>query len=343
MKYSCSFILIIFGAVQLSFSQDITEPIFNDFVIAFGSCNKQNSPQPFWDEIQKNNPDLFIWGGDNIYTTSDDISNMKNDYLIQNNIADYQKIKRVIPVMATWDDHDYGLNDGGEEWSQKEKSQQLFLDFLGVEKDSPRRTRKGIYTSKIFETEKGSVKVIILDTRYFRTPLKKSNEETKRYQPYKNKEGTLLGDKQWRWLEKELASNYSDFVIIVSSIQILSSEHGFETWGNFPHEVERLKEILVSKKVKNAILLSGDRHISEFSSAKVKGLGYPLIDFTSSGLTHSYVGFKGEPNAYRISDVTSVPSFGVLKFDFKSYSVAMQIRGNNNKVLQEYKIEYLKK
>ncbi|GGX23224.1 alkaline phosphatase D family protein [Aquimarina muelleri] len=343
MRYINKLFLLFFCSTSIVFCQEILEKGNEDFIIAFGSCNKQNSRQPFWKEILKNNPNVFIWGGDNIYSDTDDMDIMKNNYTIQNTNLDYQKLKKTIPILGTWDDHDYGLNDGGVEWRRKKESQQLFLDFLGVSAEDPKRAQEGVYSSKIFEVEKGSIKVIVLDTRYFRSSLKKSEIKGKRYEPHQNEEGTVLGEKQWKWLEKELESNYSDFVIIVSSIQFLSSEHGFETWGNFPSEVERLKNILVDKAVRNAIILSGDRHISEFSMTNVKGLTYPLLDFTSSGLTHSYSNYNGESNKYRIGNVIAVPSFGVLNFDLDSYVVTMQIRGENNVVLQEFKKQYSKK
>ncbi len=334
-------ILLLFF-IDKTFAQDNDPKNHDDFVIAFGSCNKQNMPQPLWKEILKNTPNLFIWGGDNIYGDSDDMDKIKNDYKIQNSNPEYQKLKRATPIMATWDDHDYGKNDAGIEWEMKKESQQQFLDFLEVPEEDPRRSQEGVYTSEIFDIEKGNIKVIVLDTRYFRSPLKKSVAEDRRYEAYEDEKGTVLGLAQWKWLEKELENNYSDFIIIVSSIQFLSSEHGFETWGNFPHEVERLKKLLVSKAVRNAIILSGDRHLSEFSMTKVKRLKYPLVDFTSSGLTHSYTSYKGESNKYRVGNVISIPSFGVLKFDLDSYTVTMQIRGKNNRVLQEFKRQYPK-
>ncbi|OED47252.1 hypothetical protein AB832_00660 [Flavobacteriaceae bacterium (ex Bugula neritina AB1)] len=62
-------------------------------------------------------------------------------------------------------------------------------------------------------------------------------------------------------------------------------------------------------------------------------LGDQKTDFTSSGLTHSYSLYQGEPNTYRIGNVTSTPSFGLLKFDLETYEVVMQIREADNLLL----------
>ena len=125
------------------------------------------------------------------------------------------------------------------------------------------------------------------------------------------------------------------FNIIVSSIQVLAAEHGFEIWGNFPHEVEKLKKLILKSNAKGVLLLSGDRHISEFSKTTVATLSFPLIDFTSSGLTHAYKDFTNEKNKYRVKGVISEISFGILKFDFETHKITMQMRGKNNKLLQE--------
>ena len=96
----------------------------------------------------------------------------------------------------------------------------------------------------------------------------------------------------------------------------------------------------VSTKTKNAIILSGDRHISEISKKDVAGLSYPLLDFTSSGLTHSYTDFNGEPNKFRVSDVVSKKSFGILKFEYEKNSIVLEIRGENNILYESYAQNY---
>ena len=38
--------------------------------IAFGSCADQGKPQPVWQTLLADRPDLFIFGGDNVYGDS---------------------------------------------------------------------------------------------------------------------------------------------------------------------------------------------------------------------------------------------------------------------------------
>ena len=312
--------------------------IKSEFTIAFGSCNNQLLPNPFWDDILNDHPDVWLWGGDVIYSDTEDMEYLQKNYEIQNTNATYADFKTKVEIHGTWDDHDYGLNDGGKNYVSKKESQQLFLDFLNVSTESPRRQQEGIYFQKDFNYKNGSLKIILLDTRYFRSDLTKDTLTEKRYVPATG--GTMLGETQWKWLEETLKSSEADFNIILSSIQFLSYEHGFESWGNMPGEVLKMEELLKTTTATNVIFLSGDRHISEFSKKDVEGLSYPLIDFTSSGMTHSYSAFKGEPNQYRIGNVVSDKSYGLVKIHIDSKKVDFQIKGDNNSILEKYTQDY---
>lgn len=311
-----------------------------DFTIAFGSCNKTNLPNILWDDILKDRPDVWIWGGDNVYADTDDANELKDFYSKQLAVSGYQKLLKKVKVLGTWDDHDYGINDGGVDFHFKKTSQELFLDFLNVPKDDKRRKREGIYHSEEFALKNGTVKVLILDTRYFRTSLTDATDGKKRYQPNRYGEGTILGKEQWNWLTSELKASTANFNIIVTSIQLLSNKHGYETWGNFPHEVDRFINLLAKSKAKGVIVLSGDRHISDFSKTSVTNVSYPLIDFTSSGLTHSSSNNKGEDNPYRIGTMVNELSYGILRFDLKNNRVLMQMKGDGGQVQQSLKQEY---
>ena len=334
-KYALLVLIVVSCKSKKEQLINLSETTENDLVIAFGSCNRQSFENKLWKPVLENKPIAWIWGGDIIYSDTDDMELMSQHYKQQLEQEGYGEIVKNMKVLGTWDDHDYGLNDGGSEYVAKAESQQLFLDFMGVSKTDSRREREGVYHSEIIETDKGNVNVIILDTRYFRSALTPSENPEMRYQPYVYGKGTMLGNVQWQWLEGELNSSTADFNLIVSSIQFLSAEHGFETWGTMPHEVDKLKNMISTSKAKGVIILSGDRHISEFSKTTIDGVDYPLIDFTSSGMTHSYSSFDGEPNQYRKGEVVSDLSFGLLKINLETKKVIMQMRGENNVLQQE--------
>lgn len=334
-KYALLVLIVVSCKSKKEQLINLSETTENDLVIAFGSCNRQSFENKLWKPVLENKPIAWIWGGDIIYSDTDDMELMSQHYKQQLEQEGYGEIVKNMKVLGTWDDHDYGLNDGGSEYVSKAESQQLFLDFIGVSKTDSRREREGVYHSEIIETDKGSVNVIILDTRYFRSALTPSQNPEMRYQPNVYGKGTMLGNVQWQWLEGELNSSTADFNLIVSSIQFLSAEHGFETWGTMPHEVDKLKNMISTSKAKGVIILSGDRHISEFSKTTIDGVDYPLIDFTSSGMTHSYSSFDGEPNQYRKGEVVSDLSFGLLKINLETKKVIMQMRGENNVLQQE--------
>lgn len=45
-------------------------------------------------------------------------------------------------VLGVWDDHDYGVNDGGSDYPHKKLTREMFLNFVGEPLDSARRLDK---------------------------------------------------------------------------------------------------------------------------------------------------------------------------------------------------------
>lgn len=293
--------------------------------IAFGSCASQDKPQPIWDEVVKAQPELFLAIGDNIYGDTVDMEELKAKYAMLAAKPGYQKLLETCPVLATWDDHDYGVNDGGAGYSRKRESQQVMLDFYKVPLDSPRRTRPGIYESWRFGPEGKRVQIILLDLRFFRSrPVKdnRSSEEKEKlnlvgwYRPDSDPASTILGPTQWAWLEQQLKLP-ADLRLIASSFQVVASEKGMESWGNFPLERERLYNLITRTRANGVVFLSGDVHFSEISQTKAGP--YPLYDFTSSGLTNSSPSWAARVNSFRVSPgAYAEPTFGMLKIDWKT-------------------------
>ena len=285
--------------------------------IAFGSCDKQNEPQNFWTEVVANQPDLWIWLGDIIYADTEDMQAMQQMYQKQKQNEYYQQLYQRTRIIGVWDDHDYGVNDGDKNYPKRVESKSQLLDFLDVTADAPVRSHEGVYASYTFGPKGKRVKVILLDGRYFREPLQKGEgDNTRRYLP--NPDGDMLGEAQWQWLEKELTRSDAQIHLIGSGIQIISAEHPYEKWENFPAARKRLFDLIAKTKPAQAILLSGDRHTAEISKMELPGLSYPLYDITSSGLTHAYTGANAndEPNQYRIGRKLNAKNYALLKIDW---------------------------
>lgn len=304
--------------------------------IAFGSCNNAYAPNELWDDVLLAQPEAWIWGGDIVYADSDDFETIEKHYHRQLENREYKRLTESTKILGTWDDHDYGMNDGGVTFSAKTKSQEAFLNFLKVGQNDSRRDQEGVYYSEQIQTEGHIVEVILLDTRYFRSDLTQGTEG-RRYDPNYDETATMLGDAQWNWLSDQLTTSTADLIFLVSSIQVLSAEHGYEKWQNLPHERERLISLL-NQVDQPVMVLSGDRHISEWSVLKTEDK--EIIDFTSSGLTHSYENFSGESNALREGKVISVPSYGLLDIDWKNRVVSGRMIGNGNAILQEHSFKF---
>ena len=314
--------IVLISGCQPSEQSPTETPITSEvFTIAFGSCNKEYLPQVMWQDIIHQDPDLWIWLGDNIYGDSEVIDSLKAKYQKVKSEPGYQQLKSVADIIGTWDDHDYGKNDGGYEFTAKEGSQQAFLDFFDVPQDDPRRTREGVYSKYDYTLGYLKIKVLLLDSRYHRDTVDRIDGV---YQT--NETGTVLGEAQWSWLEKELTQSEADVHIIGNGIQYLAQEHRFEKWANFPNERKKLLDLIAKSKAKGVVLISGDRHIAEVSEVHVEGMEYPVRDITASGLTHSYEQAGDEPNRHRISPLIGMKNFGLITISASEAQVLLDVK-----------------
>jgi alkaline phosphatase D len=283
--------------------------------IAFGSCAHQDKPQPIWDRVNAWRPELFIFLGDNIYGDTEDMAVMRAKYDRLAAKPGFRTLRRQSEVIATWDDHDYGVNDGGSEYPKKAESRAMFLDFWGVPADHPRRRNAGIYGSYMFGPPGRRVQVILPDNRSFRTPLLGySVEPADRGQYVVNPDpaATMLGAAQWDWLEHELRQP-ADLRILASSTQLLPDAPGYEAWINFAAGRQRLLDLIDFAGVDNLVIISGDTHYAELSRLTER-VPYPLVELTSSGLTEVWPVFG--PNRHRIAQAPLAPNYGRLTIDW---------------------------
>ena len=279
--------------------------------IAFGSCNDQNDAQPLWQDMQRTNPDLFIWGGDVIYADWENSYNMFSSYQKQSANNDYVQFKSKTPIIGTWDDHDYAWDNADGSVISKKTSQKLFLDFLEEPAGSLRRLQEGIYTSyEINSTQDKKIKIILLDNRYFKNL---------------DSNYSLLGKPQWDWLENELSHSKADMHIIMAGLPMFSPLIPYtEEWAEHPAEQNRMLSLVKKYNPKGVLFLSGDKHFAAISQ------NWGQLEFMASGMTHVapkktwwYLGRKYPLTYFGLN-------YGLIDIDWQGSNpkIRLAIRGN---------------
>lgn len=304
--------------------------------IAIGSCLDEERAPPRWQTLLDRRPDLLILAGDNVYADTvgtryvgPDISAMREAYAQLGAVPGFRELRARVPVLGVWDDHDYGIDDGGAEHPAKEAAKQLFAEFFDVPADDAMRGREGIYRAETYGPPGRRVQIIQLDTRWFRSPLKPTDRRgaagRQRYLPDPDPAKTLLGAAQWRWLEEELRRP-AELRFIVSSIQVLAEGHGWERWGNLPSEVDRLKALIGRTAANGVVLLSGDRHRAGVYR-RADGWPYPMHEMTASSLNAGVVSRQREDDPGRLGGpLYAGENFGYIEIDWDARVVHLDVR-----------------
>ena len=296
--------------------------------IGLGSCIHQDEPQPIWNSIKKDNLDGFIFLGDNVYGDSPSLklNKMARAYTKQkDNFPNWLMEKE---ILAIWDDHDYGKNDGGSEYKLKKEAQQLFLKFWNIPPDDIRHSREGIYFDTIKEAGNLKIHFIGLDTRYFRSELKVSKSI---YKDNTDKNATVLGKSQWEWLINVLKKD-SDLVVMLTSIQLLATEHRFEKWSNFSLERKKLIDLIESLN-KQVMVISGDRHrggIYKYNN---------IYELTSSSMNRPVKGF--ETDNLLIGETHYEENYGIISINTETSIVKLDLKNKKGLILESVTIPLL--
>lgn len=291
----------------------------NQTRIAFGSCFKQDAfrgslfHRDFFDEIVKTEPDAFLFLGDNVYAdTLLGGTDFEAAYTELTNEPGYKRLQAATKVLATWDDHDYGVNDGDASYPRKEEAEAFFeRTFPAI--DPKRDQRPGVYDAWTTGTPGERIQVILLDTRFFRTA------------------DDMLGPDQWAWLAEQLQKP-ADVRLLVSSIQVLADQHRWERWTKMPDQHRRLFETIQDAKAKGLVILSGDRHMGALY--RQDGLlDYPVYEATSSSLNATPWDAGGEPDSHRLHpQMVDMDNFGMVTVDWQARTLTLDIRGYESDV-----------
>ena len=312
--------------------------------IGIGSCLHQERQQPILDEIVEQDFDLFLFMGDNVYgdvSSPKDLTLLEQAYERQAESEELQRLRASTPILAVWDDHDFGMNDAGADFGGKEEAEALFERFWGVPPDAAQASRPGVYDSVILGPPGKRIQILLLDTRFFRSPLLASDEPNtpgkERWIPDHDESKTMLGNSQWRWLEQEL-ERPAELRLLVSSIQVVAEGHGWEAWRTLPAERERLYAVLERTRADGVIVLSGDRHRAGIYRQD-EALSYPLYELTSSSLNLPIPNNSEEPGPHRLGPTYLPVNFGSVEVDWEAGQVALAIRDLAGDVVLQESVE----
>ena len=308
--------------------------------LAFGSCNHEDRSQHMWAQIAAANPDMFLFIGDNNYGDQNwagdmALTTLRTAYAKMAQTPEFTEFSSQMPMMVTWDDHDFGFNDGGASFAPRQWAETIFETFWSSSDQV--KSRPGVYESRMFGEEGRMTQVIVLDTRFFRSDLDRMPYQRPRpplgpYVPSSDPAKTMLGAEQWAWLEQELAKP-ADLRIIASSIQVLTDAHDYESWENLPLEREKLFGMLAAREESGLVLLSGDRHAGGiYTDTPEAAGGEQLWELTSSSLNYSFSSTENntarEPDPRRLTDFISEENFGLVEIDWEAKTFTLSMRGS---------------
>ena len=305
------------------------------FTIIFGSCSNQNKRMDHWRTIINYEPDLLILLGDNVYGdfNNESANQLKQAYKKLSENSNFQYIKNNIPIISIWDDHDYGINDGGRNWEYKNIAKKLFLDFFSVNSNDVRYKRDGIYNSNDILLFNKKIKIVSLDTRYFKDDfiLNQDRSLNKKYKIDYNKNKTILGKEQWKWLNNELKKEY-DLLILLSSFQVLSTSHGWEKWNNIFYEREKLLKLLNKNRL--SLILSGDRHLAGIYNYK------NIYEITASSFNQRTFNTIEKDNL-RVGELVNKNNFGIIELDKTNIEIKIiAAKRKTKEVFNSIKLKY---
>lgn len=331
--------------------------------IAIGSCYNPNKGSKILEVIEQFSPNQLVLLGDNVYmdklplsidTENNDSGEesslkasmrklktmigfqgfsfsapvtpeiIKTEYDKLTNNSEWRSLIRSLQgVSVTWDDHDYGMNNGDVTNVHRNLSLDMFHEFIRVtnqllpapyneEGNAQRLHSDGVYSSRLVKLDDADdlvYKVVLMDSRFHKNPKGTEN-------------GDFLGPRQWKWLTDELLDPEPHFILLGSSIVLTPDDKMLEeTWAEFPAARERLLKLISFTSLLNGnrpvVIMSGDIHGAEFSQGSCKcqtsittgsmespspSSPYPssssssssrpfevkLVELTSSGLSHSF-------------------------------------------------------
>lgn len=222
--------------------------------------------------------DYLILNGDNVYVDSFDFYKKKespksSDQIWQRYVDSFRRIELfrspvLVASLSTWDDHDFGQNDGNSSWKYKDEAKSIFKAFFGADDIT------GSYKNKMGVASILNAyghKLIFLDNRSFR----KTSGSKARYSHW--------GMAQEKWMLKELSMNANTPSIIFNGGQFFGAYSPKESLENdHPNNLKSWTNEIQKKNKSAFFLVSGDTHFTEAMKLEKSLFGFDTYEITAS-------------------------------------------------------------
>ena len=281
-----------------------------DLCFAVASCMLDIYPrqEDIWEQMVARNPDVIFFVGDNVYADiparAKSPADLWDRYVYTRQTLDIFRSQKLIPIIATWDDHDYGLNNSDRNYEFKHAARDIFETFF-VSDSSEKFHPSGLGVASLFEIYGYSF--FLMDNRTFRSPPLVSPQHH-------------FGEAQMQWLLSSLPGREHAFIA-----------SGDQFFGGYSH-VNNDKSILASESFQGdhpqrfayfltqlqaidteVVFLSGDRHYAEIMAIPTEMLGYRTYEFTSSPISNFNTPISDVPNPLRVASHDSDINFMLMK------------------------------
>ncbi|QEG39194.1 alkaline phosphatase D family protein [Roseimaritima ulvae] len=236
--------------------------------VGFVSC-VDIEPNGMWKDMQQLGVDALCLMGDTPYIDKTELEFVRGRHRSLLQLPDLAALARHTSVVGTWDDHDFGLNNGnGRNVMQgKPHTRQAFVEYRAHNQYGT--GREGVY----HKMDLGMIEVFLLDPRYF------SQTEASPVDPA---QPTCLGAEQWAWLLENLRASKAPFKVLAMGA-IWEDKKNSETDDMFTYWYERdaLLDVVKREQISGVVLLGGDIHVARHL-IHPRRVGYDLHDFVIS-------------------------------------------------------------
>lgn len=262
-----------------------------------------------WKSMIRQNPQVIFMIGDNVYadrlnwfsSEPADLRQLWRRYVETRRRIWFYRSKKLIPVLATWDDHDYGSNNENRNWVNKDKALKVFNTFYAQD---PLKSSASFHSGPgvSFRWDAFDQHFIFLDGRTFKSPLDSKEDPG------------MLGQAQRQWLTQQFKTMTRP-TWITSGMQFFGSYRGGNEafQGEYPDQFQDFTAQLKAQEVP-IYFMSGDVHYSEVMEIPEHFLGHPSLELTASS-AHSFIvpGYHLRySNPYRVR-ATSLFNFTLIK------------------------------